>query len=167
MTGYLAANGDPCIDVEVTNPLGWANTLHCVIDTGFTGFLSVPILEAFPIGLLLVGTMPVTLADGSTQYKLMCVGKANIGAESHVGTILIEPGGSQTLLGMEFLSVFSKRLIVDPIAGVVELVATAGPPAGKAVAASQPPKPPKPPGTQLLPPAAPKTEPPEEPQKSS
>jgi len=87
MTGYLDDKGDPCIDVEVTNPLGWKKTLKCVIDTGFTGFLSIPILEAFPIGLLLVGTMPVTLADGSTQYKLMCLGEAHLADEAKIGTI--------------------------------------------------------------------------------
>lgn len=128
MIGYLDANGDACIDVEVANPLGWKKKLKCVIDTGFTGFLSVPILDAFPIGLLLVGTIPVTLADGSTQYKLMCLGSASIGNEAHVGTILIEAGSTQSLLGMEFLRQFSKKLVLDPVAGTVELADCAPPP---------------------------------------
>ncbi len=127
MTGYLDANGDPHLEIEVANPLGWKSKLKCLIDTGFTGFLSVPILDAFPIGLLLVGTVPVTLADGSVQNKLMCLGSASVGAEAHVGTILIEPNSSQTLLGMEFLRVFKKKLIVDPIGGTVELADSGGP----------------------------------------
>ena len=132
MIGYLDANGDPHLEIDVANPLGWKSKLKCLIDTGFTGFLSVPILDAFPIGLLLVGTLPVTLADGRVQNKLMCLGNASVGAEAHVGVILIEPGSSQTLLGMEFFRVFKKRLIVDPIAGIVELVDSAGtgPPTG-------------------------------------
>jgi predicted aspartyl protease len=121
MTGYLDANGDPYLEIEIANPLGWKSKLQCLIDTGFTGFLSVPILEAFPIGLLLVGTMPVTLADGSVQYKLMCLGSAGVGAEAKVGVVLIEPGSKQALLGMEFLRQFQKRLVIDPIAKTVVL----------------------------------------------
>ena len=66
VTGYLNANGDPHVEIEVANPLDWRKKVNCLIDTGFTGFLSIPLLEAFPIGLLLIGTMPVTLADGSS-----------------------------------------------------------------------------------------------------
>lgn len=130
VTGFFD-RGDPCVEIEVANPLGWKKKLKCIIDTGFTGFLSIPLIEAFPIGLLLVGTMPVTLADGRTEYKLTCLGSALVG-EAKVGTILIEPGSSQALLGTEFLVVFAKRLIVDPIAGIVEIVASS------ALSASQP-----------------------------
>lgn len=123
MTGFFD-KGDPCVEIEVANPLGWKKKLKCVIDTGFTGFLSILLIEAFPIGLLLVGTMPVTLADGRTEYKLTCLGSALVDGEAKVGTVLIEPGSSQALLGTEFLVVFAKRLIVDPIAGIVEIVAS-------------------------------------------
>lgn len=71
---YFDPNGRPIVEIEVSNPLGWKRTVKALIDTGFDGFLSLPILEAFPIGLLLRGTMPVTLADGSTQQTLYCLG---------------------------------------------------------------------------------------------
>lgn len=120
-TGYLDANGDPYITVEVSNPLNWKVSLNCLIDTGFTGFLSIPILQAFPIGLLLITTIPVTLADGRTDAKLGCLGRIHLGGESQVGLIIIEPSSTQPLLGMEFLRKFNKRLIVDPLQNVVEL----------------------------------------------
>ena len=127
MIGYLDANGDAYLEVEVANPLGWKSKLNCLIDTGFTGFLSIPILEAFPIGLLLVGIIPVTHADGSVRNKLMCLGSAGKGDETQEGVILIEEGSKQALLGMEFLRQFKKRLVLDPVAGTVELQDTAVP----------------------------------------
>lgn len=129
LTGYFNANGDPCIEIEVSNPLGWKRKIECVIDTGFTGFLSIPMVQAFPIGLLLIGTIPVKLADGSVSYKLTCLGKAYLGQESQIGTILIEPGSDQALLGIEFLKTFNKRLVVDPAMPLVEIVPALPPPA--------------------------------------
>lgn len=112
-TGYLD-NGDPCIEIEVSNPLNWRSRLKCLIDTGFSGFLSIPILQAFPLGLLLFGTIPVTLADGSTQYKLTCLGQAHLDNQAEIGVIIIEPSSDQVLLGMDFLRKFRKKLLIDP-----------------------------------------------------
>lgn len=120
-TGYFNPNQDPCIDIEVSNPIGWKKTLACLIDTGFTGFLSIPMFTAFPIGLLLSGTMSLTMADGSTQYRLTCLGTASLENESQVGVIIIEPSSDQVLLGLDFLRKFSFQLIVNPIASTVEL----------------------------------------------
>lgn len=120
-TGYLDKNGDPYVSVEVANPLGWKQKFDCLIDTGFTGFLSIPMLQAFPIGLLLRGTMKVVLADGSTQDKLTCLGSASLESEVNVGLIIIEPRSNQVLLGMDFLRKFGKKLMIDPINRIVEL----------------------------------------------
>lgn len=128
LTGYFNANGDPCIEIEVSNPLGWKRKIECVIDTGFTGFLSIPMVQAFPIGLLLIGTIPVTLADGRVSYKLACLGEAYLGQERQIGTVLIEPSSDQALLGIDFLKKFNKRLVVDPAMPLVELVPAFLPP---------------------------------------
>ncbi len=123
-TGYFNNNQEPCIQIQLSNPLGWSQTLECLIDTGFSGFFSVPTITAFPIGLLLTGTMSLTLADGSTAYRLTCLGTATLDNVQRVGVIVIEPSSNQTLLGMDFLRLFSMRLLADPISNSVELIVT-------------------------------------------
>jgi len=81
----------------------------------------LPLLQAFPVGLILNGTMPITLADGSTQTKLTCLGELHFDGESQVGLIIIEPNSTDILVGMDFLRKFERELVVDPINALVKL----------------------------------------------
>lgn len=118
---YFDPNGRPRIDFELSNPLGWSRPVAALIDTGFNGFISLAINQAFPIGLLLRGTMSVTLADGNTHAKLYCLGGARFEGEYKVGIVLIEFLSDIALVGMEFLRVFSRELLVNLISGTVTL----------------------------------------------
>ena len=134
VTGSFDSAGCPTIDIEISGPLGHKHQFTAMVDTGFSGFLLLPILSAFPVGLLLQGTMRITLADGSTQTKLTCLGSIHFDGKEDVGVIVIEPQNTQVLVGMEFLRIFNLRLTVEPNSGIVEIVAgtpipTAPPPA--------------------------------------
>ncbi len=72
----------------------------------------MPLLKAFPLGLMLHGTTSVSLADGATHTKLTALGKITAGDKSEIGVIILEPSSSDLLLGMEFLSAFNKSLFV-------------------------------------------------------
>ncbi len=117
---YFDSDGRPTIDIEVSNPIGWKASVTALIDTGFDGFLSLPILEAFPIGLLLRGMMPIMLADGSTQDNLYCLGRIAFDGEERDGTILIDWQGS-ALVGMDFIRTFRRALLVNPVNGIITL----------------------------------------------
>jgi predicted aspartyl protease len=85
-----------------------------IVDTGFTGFISMPMKDAIPLGLVLSGTTSATLADGSSSHKLTALGTAIVGEESNLGVVLLSLGSgpSDVLVGMEFLRAFNKTLFV-------------------------------------------------------
>ena len=108
--GYFGDNGSPVIEIEVSGPINPARKMTAVIDTGFSGFLLLPILEAFPVGLILSGTTSIELADGSQQSKLTCLGEIHFGGVRKVGLIIIEWESTDILVGMDFLRKFEKML---------------------------------------------------------
>jgi predicted aspartyl protease len=83
-----------------------------MIDTGFTGFLSLPIVSAIPLGLTLFGTSENVYADGSTGSNLMTWGTVLFGdGKSANGPIGLSPG-DQPLLGMSFLRITKNAILI-------------------------------------------------------
>ena len=113
-TGLLNDRGCPTVEVEIRGAVGIKRKITALVDTGFSGFLLLPALEAFPVGLVLHGTANVTLADGSTHSKLTCLGVVEYGGDQQGGMIIVEETSSEALLGMEFLKKFKLTLFTDP-----------------------------------------------------
>ncbi len=107
-----------------------------MIDTGFAGFLMLPIAQALPLGLALYGTGDYSLADGSSISCFLAEGtieirppsqvpNANIDAplsfdtppalqpESVTGVVVL--GGDGALVGMEFIRGLKKWLLVGSV----------------------------------------------------
>jgi predicted aspartyl protease len=152
--GSFNSSGSPVIEISVSGPVTNPTQFIAMVDTGFTGFLMLPLLQAFPVGLILNGTMPITLADGSTQTKLTCLGELHFDGESQIGLIIIEPNSTDILVGMDFLRKFERELLVDPINNLVRLTKTvpivgaASAPAISTVVTASPPPPTNPPPAQ-------------------
>ena len=127
--GSFDSSGSPIIEIEVSGPLTKPTKFIAMMDTGFSGFLLLPILEAFPVGLILRGTTPITLADGTTQTKLTCLGEVHFDGERQSGLIIIEWQSTEILVGMDFLRKFNRKLVVDATNGTVELIKSAPAPA--------------------------------------
>ncbi len=112
-TGYFSKSGSPALKVKVKGPFGQGVEFEGVLDTGFTGFISMPLLSALPLGLILYGTVSVELADGSKSVKLTARGMAEMEGESEVGVVVLEPNSSEVLIGMAFLRLFKRALLLS------------------------------------------------------
>jgi len=111
--GFLDSAGTPRLKILISGVLSnEPQEFEAIVDTGFTGFISMPILKAFPLGLPLLGTTTVMLADGATASKLTALGRAHLGAEINFGVIILEPNSSDVLIGMDFLLRFEKVLFI-------------------------------------------------------
>lgn len=114
-TGSLDKTGSPTLEISIfgVNP-DFAQKFDAVIDTGFSGFISMPILKAFPLGLILHGTTTVVLADGSTRPKLTAIGTAIKENEEQTAVIILDESSNDVLIGMDFLKKFQKVLMLHP-----------------------------------------------------
>ncbi len=63
--GVVNGAYEPVVLLTLQGPSGQASDIEAIIDTGFTGFLTVPPALAAELGLALEGTSRATLADGS------------------------------------------------------------------------------------------------------
>ena len=111
-TGFFDKSGSPALKIKISGPFAKGVEFDAILDTGFTGFICMPLLRALPLGLMLYGTTSVELADGSTSTKLTAKGMAEVEGEKEVGVIILEPTANDTLVGMAFLRTFEKALFV-------------------------------------------------------
>lgn len=117
--GSFDKSGSPILRVSVSGPFTEGVEFDAVLDTGFSGFLSLPLIQAIKLGLVLHGTTFVTLADGSQSFKLTAKGMVAIKGESQIGVAILEPSSTEILLGMGFLRLFNRALYVSHDAIIV------------------------------------------------
>lgn len=104
-TGYLDKAGHPHIKIKVWGlSANFGQEFDAMIDTGFSGYLSIPLVQAFPLALTLFGTTQYELADGSMSPKLLAHGSIDHEGEITSGLIALEANANcGPLVGMDFL----------------------------------------------------------------
>ena len=113
-TGSFDSRGNAVVKISVRGAFKEAaQEFDAIIDTGFTGFLAMPLVKAFPLALILFGATSVTLADGSVAPRLTALGFAALGDEESEGVIILEPNSTDILVGMDFFRRLKKALIVS------------------------------------------------------
>lgn len=114
MNGHFSQNGHPLFNIQIFgHSRTWAIPVEAMLDTGFSGFLSLPLSYCLKAGLILASTADYTLADGSTNSTLLCWGTIIINDQEIIGLVAISFRGNQPLLGMDFLRRTNKRLELD------------------------------------------------------
>ena len=117
-TGFFNSSGSPALKISLCGAAKQVSKeFEAIVDTGFTGFLAMSMVEAFPLGLILTGSSKTILADGSATNDLRALGTVVVGNEERVGTILLSAAAGAILVGMEFLTAFEKTLFVCTASG--------------------------------------------------
>lgn len=117
----LFNNDQPTIQIEVRGVSGFGKTLQAIVDSGFNGYLQLPLTEAFPLGLVLAGRQKKKLADGSSASHFICKGTVCVDKKCIVTTIDVVQADI-ILIGTKLLKELDKTFILDCAAGKVEIL---------------------------------------------
>ena len=111
--GVVNAVYEPVVTFAVQGPLGQTRETEAVIDTGFTGFLTVTPALVAELGLLFEGISRATLADGSeVTFDVYDVAVLWDGRPRYV---LADAADTTPLVGMRLLD--SHNLNIDVVDG--------------------------------------------------
>jgi len=119
MLGFFN-NDQPTIEIEVKGVTGISKKINALVDSGFNGYIQIPFVEAFPLGLILAGVQANTLADGSTSSHLVCKGQVCVDNKCVETTIDIQPANI-VLIGTKLLKELKKVFLLDCSTGKVEI----------------------------------------------
>jgi predicted aspartyl protease len=112
--GYFDEQGNACLKFHIRgtahDPPGIE--LSGIIDTGFTGFIQLPIEQAFSLKLPLEGTAHSTLADDSSATCFTALGTVTYNGVAQVGVVMLEQYSTTVLIGMAFLRQFKLGLSI-------------------------------------------------------
>jgi predicted aspartyl protease len=116
--GGFDSTGSPIIAIRVQGSSG-SKTYQAVVDTGFTGFVELPLFEMVELGLKTEGAANVMLGDGSVVTNYLSTAAVHLATQVESGTILLAESSSGVLIGMAFLREFKKSLILTNSAVVL------------------------------------------------
>ena len=111
ITGFVNARLDATIRLSVSGPSGQALEVEAIIDTGFSGFLTLPSSTIASLGLPWLCRLPGVLADGNID--LFDVYAATLIWDGQPRIVEVEAANCEPLLGMSLLH--RHRLQVDVV----------------------------------------------------
>ncbi len=118
ISGSVNADREPVVSIRVHDISGATYDLAAIVDTGFTGWLTLPPDLIAALGLPWKELGEAILADGS--QVLFNVYEAAIEWDGSVITISIDESDSEPLIGMALMDGF-RILIEDLDGGLVEI----------------------------------------------
>lgn len=120
ITGVVNPNREAIIQLVVTGPRGQHQEIEAIIDTGFTGFLTLPPAVVAALGLSWLSRQPGILADGSVDIFDVHVGSVLWDSQPRV--VEVEAADTEPLVGMSLLAQHSLHIDVTN-GGVVTITA--------------------------------------------
>ncbi len=113
--GCFDDNGSPRLTIVAS--VQGAEDVPCkaLLDTGFTGFLSIPINLLRGLPIIIEDIKTLRLADGSRILRLQSRAKIVVENESIEGIAYLEPEGQEVLLGTMFLELSKRALLLSQL----------------------------------------------------
>jgi clan AA aspartic protease len=106
--GMVNAHREATIPLSVQDASGQVHEIEAVIDTGFTGFLTLPPSLIAALGLSWRGYASAVLGDGSLQQ--FDVYAATVIWDGHARTVEIDAADTDPLVGMGLLYGYEVRI---------------------------------------------------------
>jgi len=100
--GDLDENNQPRIRVIATG-IRMENRIDAIIDTGFDGYLCLPVQIAIQAGLELYGAQVSELADGSVRNELVFIGQVAFENQSSAEVEILLTESDDALVGVALL----------------------------------------------------------------
>ena len=116
--GHFDQQGNPCITLTVRGKRGRSATFEAILDTGFSGFVLLPLMQALALELDFQGTTSVTLADESRVAMFTALGTAICFGRAVEGLVQVPRGPAAPLVGMDFLRRFEMGALISRATGV-------------------------------------------------
>ena len=110
ITGMVNANREAIIQFVALGPQGHQQEIEAVIDTGFTGFLTMPSALVAALGLAWLCRQPGILADGRVEFFDVYV--ATVIWDGQPRTVEVEAADTEPLVGMSLLDGHTLRIDV-------------------------------------------------------
>lgn len=104
---------EPCVELDVSGPLRTSQRLVAVVDSGYTGHLTLPDQTVIALQLPTLGQRQGILADGSSV--ILPVFAATVEWHGRVKQILVSQTGGTPLIGMRLL--FGSKITMEVFDG--------------------------------------------------
>jgi clan AA aspartic protease len=111
ITGFVTPDREAVIHMLVRNDSGREERIDAVIDTGFNGFLTLPLSIISSLGLSFAGTTHTALGDGSEVR--MDVFEATVLWDNQERRVTVLATQGDALVGMAMLFGYRMTLEVD------------------------------------------------------
>jgi clan AA aspartic protease len=115
--GVMTANREAVIHMLVRGSRGQERQVEAVIDTGFTGFLTLPVELITDLALSFAGTTQATLGDGSEVH--MDAFEATVLWDHQERSVVVLAAEGGALVGMAMLSGYRVTLEVKDGGSVI------------------------------------------------